>query len=58
MGDALGADFSSVQFHHGPESVRLNEAMGARAYTRGSDVYFGRGGFDPSVASHELVHTV
>ena len=32
--------------------------MGSRAYTRGSDVYFGSGGFSPSVAAHELVHTV
>ena len=58
MGRRLGADFSSVHFHTGPESVRRNEAMGARAYTRGSDVFFGSGGFDPSVGAHELVHTV
>ena len=58
MGRRLGSDFSSVRFHSGPESVRTSESMGARAYTRGSDVYFGRGGFDPAVAAHELVHTV
>ena len=34
------------------------EQMGARAYATGRDVYFGKGGFDPSVAAHELVHTV
>ena len=32
--------------------------MGARAWAQGRDVYFGRGGFEPSVAAHELVHTV
>ena len=58
MAGRLGSDFSSVRFHSGPESVRRNEAMGARAYTKGSDVYFGRGGFEPRVAAHELVHTV
>ncbi|MBQ6509859.1 MAG: DUF4157 domain-containing protein [Flexilinea sp.] len=58
MGGRLGTDFSSVRFHSDPQSVKENEAIGARAYTRGSDIYFGRGGFDPSVAAHELVHTV
>ena len=32
--------------------------MGARAWAQGGDVYFGKGGFDPKVAAHELVHTV
>ncbi len=58
MGHRLGADFSSVRFHSNSESIHRNESLGARAYTRGSDVFFGRGGFDPSVAAHELVHTV
>ena len=58
MGSRLGSDFSSVRFHSGPESIRKSDSMGARAFTRGSDVWFGRGGFEPSVAAHELVHTV
>ena len=58
MGSRLGSDFSSVRFHSGPESVRRNESMGARAFTQQSDIYFGKGGFDPRVAAHELVHTV
>ena len=58
MGHRLGADFSSVRFHSNSESIRRNESLGARAYTRGADVFFGRGGFDPSIAAHELVHTV
>ena len=58
MGSRLNADFSSVHFHEGSESVRQNESMGSLAYTRGSDVYFGRGGFNPMIAAHELVHTV
>ena len=32
--------------------------MGAKAWARGRDVYFGSGGFDPKIATHELVHTV
>ena len=58
MGNRLGSDFSSVRFHSGPDSVRRNESMGARAFTQQSDIYFGKGGFEPRVAAHELVHTV
>ncbi len=58
MGGRLGADFSDVQFHSDPLSMNRSRAMGARAWAQGSDVYFGKGGFDPKVAAHELVHTV
>lgn len=58
MGSRLDADFSSIHFHNNSQSIRENEAMGSRAYTRGSNIYFGRGGFNPMVAAHELVHTV
>ena len=57
LGERLGADFSSVRFHTGSGAVSSAEQMGARAYATGRDVYF-KGGFDPSVAAHELVHTV
>ena len=58
MGGRLGADFSSVRFHSDSDSLSKSRAMGARAWAQGRDVYFGRGGFEPSVAAHELVHTV
>lgn len=58
MGQRMGADFSGVRFHTGAEAAAKADAMGARAYTSGADVYFGEGGFDPAVAAHELVHTV
>ncbi len=58
MGGRLGADLSSVRFHSDSASLSKSRAMGARAWTQGHDVYFGRGGFEPSVAAHELVHTV
>ncbi len=58
MEDRLGADFSDVQFHSDPLSVKRSQAMGAKAWASGRDVYFGKGGFDPKVAAHELVHTV
>ena len=58
LGEKMGADFSNVTFHTDRSAVDQADAMGARAYTSGSDVYFGSGGFDPGVAAHELVHTV
>lgn len=58
MGSRLGADFSDVQFHSDTMSMNRSKALGARAWAQGSDVYFGKGGFDPKVAAHELVHTV
>ena len=57
LGAQMGADFSGVRFHTGPDAVAKAEAMGARAYTNGLDVFFGEGGFAPDVAAHELVHT-
>lgn len=57
MGRRMGADFSNVRFHTGAAAAAKADAMGARAFTSGADVYFGTGGFDPSVAAHELVHT-
>lgn len=57
LGDQLGADFSGVRFHTGAQAQQMADGIGARAYTAGNDVYFGQGGFDPSVAAHELVHT-
>ena len=58
MGSRLDADFSDVQFHSDSLSMKRSQAMGAKAWARGRDVYFGKGGFDPQVAAHELVHTV
>ena len=58
MGSRLNADFSCVRFHSDANSVNRSQLMGARAWAQGKDVYFGKGGFSPSVAAHELVHTV
>jgi len=58
LGSRLGADFSKVRFHTDVGAAAYADEIGARAYTTGSDVYFGTGGFEPSVAAHELVHTV
>ncbi len=58
MGDRLHTDLSGIRFHSDRSSESRAAQMGARAWTSGRDVYFGKGGFEPRVAAHELVHTV
>ena len=60
MEAALGADFSNVRVHVGPQAERI----GAIAFTLGSDVYFAPGRYQPDTAhgqqllGHELAHVV
>ena len=60
MEAALGADFSAVRVHVGPQAERL----GALAFTMGTDIYFAPGRFQPDTAhgqqllGHELAHVV
>ena len=60
MEAALGADFSAVRVHVGPQAERI----GAIAFTLGSDIYFAPGRFQPDTAQgqqllgHELAHVV
>ncbi len=62
--DAFGADLGAVRVHSGPASARLNTALGARAFTLGSDIYFGgrvpdaAGAADRHLMAHELAHTL
>lgn len=64
MESAFGADFSQVSVHRGAHAASLNERVGARAFTVGSDIFLGRSA--PSLASrggqellaHELTHTL
>ncbi|MEM7202448.1 MAG: DUF4157 domain-containing protein [Planctomycetota bacterium] len=60
----LGRDLSRVRVHTGSRAATLNRDLGARAFTRGSDVYFGAGRYSPGtpegrrLLAHELAHTV
>jgi ribosomal protein S18 acetylase RimI-like enzyme len=60
MEAALGADFSAVRVHVGPQPERI----GAIAFTMGSDIYFAPGRFQPEtlqgqqLLGHELAHVV
>lgn len=61
---AFGRSFAHVRVHTRQEAADLNQALQAHAFTRGSDIYFARGQYDPSSASgqhllaHELTHVV
>lgn len=60
MEAALGADFSAVRIHVGPQAAKL----GAAAFTMGSDVYFAPGWYQPDTVrgqqllGHELAHVI
>jgi hypothetical protein len=64
MEAGIGADFSRVRVHTGDHASSLNRSISARAFTRGSNVYFDRGQYNPgSIAgkrllAHELTHVV
>ncbi|MCG8607477.1 DUF4157 domain-containing protein, partial [bacterium] len=57
---ALGADFSNVRVHVGQQAP----SIGALAYTRGSDIYFAPGQYNPQTyygqqfLGHELTHVL
>ena len=58
----FATDFTSVRVHTGSIANRLNEALDARAFTVGADIFFRDGEYEPSggggkdVLAHELVH--
>lgn len=60
MERALGADFSAVRIHEGPEA----EAQGALAFAQGTNIYFAPGRYQPEtpqgqeLLGHELGHVV
>jgi Domain of unknown function (DUF4157) len=62
MEPSLGGDFSEVRLHTGEEAAGLADSMDARAVTRGKDIYFATGEYDPEsaagreVLAHELTH--
>jgi hypothetical protein len=64
MESGFGVDFSGVRIHADDKSHQLNQAIGARAFTTGQDVFFSQGQFKPDSRSgqellaHELTHVV
>jgi hypothetical protein len=64
MSTALGHDFGDVRVHTDPLAGSLAKAVAARAFTTGSDIYFGGGEYRPAssdgrrLLAHELRHVV
>lgn len=56
--ERLGVDLGHVRIHTGRESSEAARAIGARAFTQGSDVVLGAGESpsDTHLMAHELVH--
>jgi hypothetical protein len=58
----FGLDLGGVRIHTDSAAARSASAVHARAYTRGSEIVFGRGEYDPATESgkallaHELAH--
>ena len=64
MESGFGADFTGVRVHTDATAHQLNEQLSARAFTTGSDIFFGRGEYNPGdtagqrLLAHELSHTI
>ena len=64
MSQKIGADFSGVNIHTNSEAAQMNQSLGARAFTYGSDIYFNSGEYNPLTSdgkhllAHELTHVV
>jgi hypothetical protein len=62
MESRLGHDFSQVRVHTDTNAAQMNDALCAKAFTYGSDIYFNRGEYSTvstegkRLLTHELVH--
>jgi hypothetical protein len=64
MERGFGRDFSGVRVHAGSAADGLSHSLGARAFTTGTDIFFGSGEYRPHTGegrrllAHELTHVV
>ncbi len=60
----FGVDFSKVRIHANPNAAETASAINARAFTKGWDIVFASGQYDPEstegrkLLAHELTHTL
>jgi hypothetical protein len=60
----IGSHLGGVRIHTGQHAQILNESIGARAFTTGSDIFFGESQYRPGTVegdhllAHELTHVV
>lgn len=59
----FGTELSDVRLHKGAEAAQLAASIDARAFTVGSDIFFGAGEYEPGtdagrlLLAHEITHT-
>lgn len=64
MEGRFGQSFSNVRVHTDVAAGNAARSLGARAFTTGQDIYFGRGAYQPAspqgrgLLAHELTHTI
>lgn len=64
MERGFGADFGAVRVHTGADAMAMNRDLKAQAFTRGNDIFFNAGKFEPrsqrgrNLLAHELTHVV
>lgn len=64
MESRFGRDFSNVRVHKDSSAAEASQALNAKAFTVGNDVFFNSGEYRPDASSgreliaHELTHTV
>jgi len=64
IGGAYGQPLSDVRVHNDDHAAALSRAVSARAFTVGSDIFFGAGEYQPDsvggreLLAHELAHVV
>ena len=64
LGAAFGHDFSHVRVHTDAAAASAAEALSARAFAVGAEIWFGRGAYNPesaegtAILAHELTHVV
>jgi hypothetical protein len=64
MESAFGESLDDVRLHTGEQAEEAARGLGARAFTRGRDIYFNEGEYDPAtrdgkeLLAHELTHVI
>ncbi len=64
LGAAFGHDFSHVRVHTDAAAAAASEALNARAFAIGAEIWFGQGAYAPgtpsgdAILAHELTHVV
>lgn len=64
MENAFSTDFSGINIHTDKQALKMSQSINAKAFTYGSDIYFGAGEYSPdthrgkSLLAHELTHVL